>query len=671
MAEFDSTHPVDVTKPQEFKRRRRRRRRFRTLRKLARRLNKVNWLLMITAGVGMILAVLIGGLVLTVQAQGQVEKSWNGLERVLDDINTKSGTELTLSDFDLLQLSVSDFKRSLAIAKTRTAFLRPLDFLSSDLQTSLQTLDAAQELSLAADEVLRGLEPALFYLAEGEEDESVTPALSSGHRIVELLTLGRNSFISANQHLISAQAVIDTMPLENVSSTVFVTVDQLTSFHSMLDDYNQLLIESPELFTTMLGLQENKTYLVLSQNNDELRPSGGYISTYGWIEVRKGRIADYFYGETTTTTPNPPEGVELAYEVPDWWIQYANPVYAAWDASWFADYPTTAELATWYFDNGGNLSKPVDGAIAIDMIGFQMILEGLESVTVNEYSETVTPENFRNVVYQIRSEGEHNEFLAALYYQIMTDWQNTDQEESAALRRVVLQALQEKHIMVYFADERLNAAMDMLNWSGKQEEAVDNDYVMVADANINGSKHNSSVLRETTYDVTIQDDGSLESRLTIAYDYSARVAENDPAIQPAHYIDIDYYGTHQVFVPLGSQLLDTNDLQFAPDIVANPTNTEFVSTFTIAYDDNERFQYVYSTPVLVEQIGNYRRYRLQLQKQPGTPSEIVSVQVMLPADAATVNVSPEPVASYDLQQPILEFRIELTHDMWIEIIYTE
>ncbi len=44
---------------------------------------------------------------------------------------------------------------------------------------------------------------------------------------------------------------------------------------------------------------------------------------------------------------------------------------------------------------------------------------------------------------------------------------------------------------------------------------------------------------------------------------------------------------------------------------------------------------------------------------------------MLPAGASTVNVSPEPVASYDLQQPILEFRVELSHDMWIEIIYTD
>jgi hypothetical protein len=301
-----------------------------------------------------------------------------------------------------------------------------------------------------------------------------------------------------------------------------------------------------------------------------------------------------------------------------------------------------------------------------------LIMQGLGQVTVLDYGETVTAENFRDVVYRIRvDEHEHKKFLAALYYQILTDWQSADSEENAAIRGSVLQALQEKHIMVYFANDDLNRAMDTLSWTGKQDTATDHDYLMVADANVNGSKHNHSVIPELTYDVTIQPGGALNSRLTVAYDYSARVAEQDPAIQPGNYSILDYYGLDQVFVPVGSQLTETNDLQQAVDISVTDTHTSFVSLFKIAYDSSDSFQYIYSTPPVVEEVGPYRRYKLLIQKQPGTLSEMVNVQVILPPDASIVDVTPEPAASYRLQQPILEFQVELKQDQWIEIVYRE
>lgn len=656
-------------------RRRRRSKKSRTVRRWAKRLRRANWLLVGLGIIAVALALFMGGLILTVNARSQVNRSWLSVDRALIDISNKPGAELTLNDFNLLQISVAELNQSLSKAKTRTVFLRPFDFVHPDLKTSLQTLDAAYEMSLAADDILSGLEPVIFYLAEGESTEAITPSFSSGHRLVELLSLGHSNFVSAQIHLTASQRVINSVSLADVSPNFFISIDQLASFHTMLSDYNQLLLESPTLLTTMLGLDDTKNYLMLSQNSDELRPSGGYISTYGWMNVRNGRIADYFYGPTTETTPNPPSGVDIPFQIPDWWIEYSDPVYAAWDSSWYADYPTTASLAAWYFDNGGNLNEPVDGVIAIDLVGFELILEGLGTVTVPEYGETVTSENFRQVVYAIRAEGagqrEHKKFLAALYYQILADWQAADQAESAALRRAVLQALQEKHIMLYFADETLNQAVDILGWSGKQDAGIDHDYIMVADANINGSKHNRSVMRALTYDVTVQTDGTLQSRLTVAYDYSARVAENDPAIQPEHYTDIDYYGNHQVFVPLNSTLVETNDLQFEPEIVTTETHTEFVSLFRIAYDDVGRFQYIYSTPALVETIGPYHRYKLLLQKQAGMLGETVNVQVSLPEGASTVEVTPDPAASYDLGQPILEFRLTLTHDEWIEIVYTQ
>jgi hypothetical protein len=236
------------------------------------------------------------------------------------------------------------------------------------------------------------------------------------------------------------------------------------------------------------------------------------------------------------------------------------------------------------------------------------------------------------------------------------------------LLNAVLAALREEHIMIYFTDARLNEFMSLLGWSGAQTPG-NYDYFMVADANL-GNKSNSSIYRSMTYDVTIQPDGSLKSRAALSYDYSASTADKDPAVQPEHYGNQkDYANLMQVFIPKGSKLTGTDNLQTEPKTVNDERFTILVATVMVSFDSTERFQYSYTTPSLVEPFGPYRRYRLLLQKQAGTPGDEVNVQVALPPGASLVSASPVPAANYVLDNSILEFRLRLVTDQWIEIIF--
>jgi hypothetical protein len=231
-----------------------------------------------------------------------------------------------------------------------------------------------------------------------------------------------------------------------------------------------------------------------------------------------------------------------------------------------------------------------------------------------------------------------------------------------------LRALQEKHVMIYFKDPKLNEIVNLLNWSGAQTPG-DYDYLMVADANL-GNKSNSSVFRQLTYDVNIQPDGSLRSRATISYDYSDAVAKNDPAVKPEHYRNQkDYANLLQIFVPKGSSVTGSDNMQ-TDLITAEGNNLAILVTRTLVqYDSSERYQVSYTTPALVEPFGPYKRYRLLLQKQPGTQGDIANVQITLPPRSSVISVSPAPAATYTLDNPIMEFRTQLSTDQWIEIIF--
>lgn len=646
-------------------------------RQLRRNVTRLNRPILLISVLALIAIVVIAGLIIITDAQNRLHRSWATLARVVATLNSTPGNELTYSDFERLQATVQDFRSDLETTRNQIAVLRPLVGPGSDQAASLKVLDAAFELALASEDVLAGLEPTLFFLASGETDENVVLQISSGERVVDLLNLGNPRFLSGSEHLSQARSTIDDLALDSASPGTLILAQGLHAYHAQLEAIIAVLLDAPDLLTLALGLDEDQSYLVLAQNNDEIRPSGGYISTYGWMVVHNGRVVDYDYSPTTTTSPTPPSN-ELVAEltIPDWWLQFDAPIYAAWDGSWYADFSSTAEMAAWYYNSGDNPQTPVDGVIAIDITGFEYLLEGLDSVTVEGYDEEVTPENFRDVVYAIRAGTNdeersltHKYFLAALYRQIMANWQETDRERGPEMFGAALRALQEKHILFYFADERLNRAVQTLGWAGTQESATAHDYLMIADANL-GNKSNHSITRQLLYDVALQLDNTLESKLTLVYDYSALNARNDPAIAPAHYNRIDYFNLLQVFTPAGSTLLSSDDLWNIPDSETTQDHTNFIALTLVAYNTAENFNLAYTTPPVIEQFGSYRRYRLLIQKQPGTHNDPVTVQVRLPDGAQLVDSSPEPAAIYRLEQEVLEFRTTLATDLWIEVIYS-
>ncbi len=669
----------DADQPAHKKGRRRRRRRSIPARMARRVLKLFRWQVVAVVILIAITVPPVSTLALVTDANARVQQSISDVRRVMDSVSHRSFTELSMNDFQRLQLAVSTLADNLNHAQQVTGLLRRFSGLRPDLASTLNAMDAADEVSQAAQDMLSGLQPTLFYMVNSKSPDIGDAAnqLSSGERIVELLTSGQGLFQSANGHLQAAKAKLDNLSPENLSTELLLNAQELQKYYEKLQDINQILLSGPDLLTKALGLTDGQNYLILSQNSDELRPSGGYISTYGWMRIRRVQIVDYGYGATTELSPNPPP-VSMASElkIPKWWLQREHPIYTAWDGSWYADFSETAKMASWFYDNGNNPRSPVDGVIGIDLYGFEYILGALGSVTVPDYNEVVTADNFREVIYKIResSEGQevaHKKFLASLYQQILQSWQSsTKQAGGDKLFAAIIKALQEKHILMYFKDPQLNKAIDLLGWTGTQPPATDHDYLMVADANDLGSKSNRSISRSMTYDVKIQPDGALQSRVAISYDFPASVAENDPGVNPKNYTTIDYGNLMQVFVPASSISTSTSSLQKDLNTVPTANYTIFATDTTVKYDDSERFQISYTTPVLVKAFGPYRQYRLLLQKQPGTAGDLVDVQVTLPVGAKLVSVSPDPTTSYDLESSVLEFRTRLTIDQWIELIYT-
>jgi hypothetical protein len=607
---------------------------------------------------------------LVLDANAKLNSSWQGMNRILQSIEKRQGTDLTLNDFDRLRLGVTDLKNQINTTRSRIGLLGPLVDLNGDWQVSVELLDVSKLIVSSAEDMLDGIEPAINFLVQGEDDEAIASQISSGERIIELLEIGQGRFFEASQALTSAKSQLDRINLTSISPELLLEFSQIQGYQQQLSSMNSVLVASPDTLSQIMGIDEEVTYLILAQNNDELRPPGGYISTYGWLTIRNGRVTGYDYSPTTATSPRPPDETFLdTFDIPDWWINYQNPIYAAWDGSWYADFPSTAQLAMSYYNEGKNPNYPVDGVIAIDITGFELILSSLGDVYVPDYNRTINEENFRDVIYDIRTygESEHKRFLTSVYRSIFENWQNIEQDSSSDLLTALLEALTQRHIMIYSPDENAQNVINLLGWFGSQTVPDINDYILVADANL-GNKSNNSVIRSMTYDIEILPDQSRVSNLRVRYDYFDSIAKDDPAIDPEFHGPRDYRASTQIYLPENINILQKDNPE-QTEIIQLEDYTLVVTPINVDYDTSERFQISYETPSQESRVGDFYNYRLLIQKQPGSRVQDVNVQITLPEGAEIISILPDADASYELEQPILDFRLQLVSDQWIEVVY--
>lgn len=143
--------------------------------------------------------------------------------------------------------------------------------------------------------------------------------------------------------------------------------------------------EALPLVPELAPAEGTRTYLLLAQNNDELRATGGFISSIGTLTVVDGVPAlgamqdSYAVEDWTKAHPDPPEALRQHMGIDLWTTR---------DANWSPDFPTSAhDVAALYALNQG---AEVHGVIAVDMAAAIRLLEVLTPLTLPD-GATVAP----------------------------------------------------------------------------------------------------------------------------------------------------------------------------------------------------------------------------------------------------------------------------------------
>lgn len=376
-----------------------------------------------------------------------------------------------------------------------------------------------------------------------------------------------------------------------------------------------------EVAPSALGASSAKSYLLIFQNDKEIRPTGGFMTAYAYLKLDKGRISSsqsddiYRLDEKLLSVCRskicpltPPDPITRYLPEADGRPRTA---WSLRDSNMSPDVPTSMKDFESLYSYLGE-GTPWDGIILIDTHVVEELIKitGPVEVFGTKYSAEIDARcNCPNVIYELenyaqiieRGQEDRKAVLGTLMQQILARSLGASTDKLPEFINAGVKLANSKHMMFYMHDKKTQEAVGDLDWIGKIKD-MKGDYLHINDANFAGGKSNLYV----TQDVLLEIDAkSGKHKLTINY------KNPQPYNIWLNGINRDYV---RVYVPKGSKLTTSKGSDVKVTTIEDLDRTAFEG-FVQVRPANSR-QYIVEYESLIRPDGN--NYPIMIQKQPGT-----------------------------------------------------
>lgn len=357
---------------------------------------------------------------------------------------------------------------------------------------------------------------------------------------------------------------------------------------------------------TLLGdltaRDSNVRLLLLSQDTLELRPTGGFIGSYGVLEFSQGTARlETFRATEDLPFPVPP------VEPPAGLATYLGRPWNVSNANWYPDFPTTATTAVELFRRQGG--GDVDGVLALTELATARLIGALGSLKLPSYAQPVVEEGFDlRAVYEVELkvplDVPRKKFLIELSDVLFDRLFNLPAEKLPAVADAVRSSISAGDIQLWFADARRQDLLAGTEAAGSLPR-VDGDFLMVVDANMTASKANLEVTKVVDYRVERRADGRLVAHVRA----EVRNDGESSGINPL------YNSFLRIYTPAGSELTDTAGNQQVRRMPPDGGYEVFAQSVVVLPKQQKVATFDYLLPA---SAGEGDAYRLTWVRQVGT-----------------------------------------------------
>lgn len=404
--------------------------------------------------------------------------------------------------FEAAETHFSTALRNLeSLGITTQALLTALPQTHRQLKAATSLLVAGKALSKAGVQLTDG-----FAAVQSTPITTPTARLRLVHTYLEqtlpLLSTAVEAIGEADASLLPEDEQTKLIELQKTAPTLLALMKDLTNV--------------TEVGARILGGEGTRRYILLFQNNTELRATGGFIGSFAEIQVTDGTVSKLIVPEGGSYDLQGQLRRELTPPKP---LQLLRNRWEFQDANYFPDFPTSARLVTELYEASGG--PTVDGVIAVNATYIADILSLLGPVDLSdEYGRVITKENFLEETQKIveleydKEENKPKAFIGDLAPILLERAFAKTTEDFFGLLEHVSTGLREREIQLYLRDNEEQKELRRLGFDGSIRPS-DRDYLMVVGTNLGGGKTDLSIEEDVHLDVEISEEGTITNTVTI------------------------------------------------------------------------------------------------------------------------------------------------------------
>jgi nucleoside-diphosphate-sugar epimerase len=430
-----------------------------------------------------------------------------------------------------------------------------------------------------------------------------------------------------------AQNLITKVDTRKYPNFIKDFVYQYKELVNQIDSTVKPLEKASEFLPDLLGVDERKRYLILLQDNGEIRSSGGWISNYAVIAIENGQIYEIFIDDIYNAQAllalkgfkyRDPNSMTRALQG----VTYSFPL-VNWDPN-LENVLLSSEQFIYDLGKGDQL----DGIIALDTVFLQRLLDAWEGVEVAAESDLITSENlYSNIAEDSTSQSpteiRRSSFLTDLFNSVLTKIFSTKLTDNAKVYEVISKSINEKNIIFNFKNSSANTYLSSNGWVSNLEPKYQSAPIDI-DWNWGNNKANLYIKKNHILSINIKDEN------TIDYSYQITV-QNDSKNREK--LEGDYINYIRVYIPIKAELTNIRGIvdnkyniynENGYQVVAGWFNTPIQDTATI--DIRYRVKNADSSFFPIEKTDTHYNMLLDIYKQPGSRMESYSLSIAYPQE---------------------------------------
>jgi len=421
--------------------------------------------------------------------------------------------------------------------------------------------------------------------------------------------------------------------LRRIIRAIFITVTILLLIIAVvvgwvLFAFRDLVLFLPH-YTDIAGQNgEAKSYLVVFQNNNELRPAGGFLTAYGIANFQNGYfrgmdVKDVYVNTDDHPYMEAPYPLEEMLDSDDFEFTYTFR-----DSNYSPDFAESAkELEKMLLVNQPDLK--LDGVFAVNYSVLENLIGVIGEVEIGDM--TLTKDNlFEQLEFEVNNIDRHNIKDLADRKNILGELSNGLIKGVAGnpylwtgTSRLILDSLNKKEIQLNFKNRNVQELVMEKGWSGMWPKVIEKDFLGVVEANLGGLKNDRYITRDISYHLMVEDDieGDLKLTGTVEITLKHNGIHNMP-------ISGSYKGYVRTFLlrtaaltMISSEERDSANYQRRGEhfIVGNKVELDPGQKKTITYK--------YDLP---ESLLKDNEYSLYVPKQSGTLDDFYDIRIEFP-----------------------------------------